>query len=72
MIKTVYDNMVDIFADDGKDLLRKSDGLRAKRITCPLGEEDQWVEVTEVLEDSAKDEEMTEEELLARLEALLA
>lgn len=44
MIKTVYDNMVDIIADEGKELYRASDGLRAKRVTRPV-ESEEWVEI---------------------------
>lgn len=46
MIKTVYDNMVDAIADEGKELYRASDGLRAKRITRPIDAE-AWIEIDE-------------------------
>lgn len=46
MIKTVYDNMVDIVSDEGKELYRASDGLRAKRVTRPVDSEE-WTEIDE-------------------------
>ena len=49
MIKTVYDNMVDIVADDGKELVCVVDGvqLRAKHVSRPLNAPE-WVEVDEI------------------------
>ena len=45
MRKDTYETQVDIFPADGKELYRALDGLRACRVTCPLADEVNWVEI---------------------------
>lgn len=44
-----YEHMVDLFADEGKDLVLVSDGneMRAKRVSIPVGGQ-MWDEVDEI------------------------
>lgn len=46
MIRNVTETYVDLIADDGKELYRASDGLRAKRVTRPVNAE-VWIEIDE-------------------------
>lgn len=45
----------DLFADEGKDLFRSVDQLRAKRVSTPIGEEVDWIEVDELIEGENND-----------------
>ena len=42
---------VNIIADEGKDLFRSTDKLRAKRVSTPIGEETDWIEIDELIEE---------------------
>jgi len=44
-----YEHYVDMFADEGMDLMRDEDETRAKRVSCPLVCEIEWIEVPEVI-----------------------
>lgn len=46
-----YENMIDLFADEGKDLILLADGneMRAKRVSIPVGGV-MWDEVDEIAE----------------------
>ena len=46
MKRTVNTIDIDIEADEGKELYRASDGMRAKRVTRPIDSEE-WIEIDE-------------------------
>ena len=45
MIINYYENMVDIFPEENKVLMRTLDNLIATRVSVPLGWEKEWIEI---------------------------
>lgn len=47
MKRTDYPNMIDLVADEGKELVKVEDGaeLRTNRVSCPIGKEGEWTEI---------------------------
>ena len=47
MKRTDYPSMIDLVADEGKELVKVEDGIemRTNRVSCPIGKEREWAEI---------------------------